>query len=66
MLCSMARTPDRGAGAWLAELDSISPVAIRLVEAAAARERGDDLDARAADWARLAEDYGLDAPERDD
>lgn len=66
VLCSMARTPDRGAGAWLAELDSIAPVAIRLVEAAAARERGDDLDARAADWARLAEDYGLDAPERDD
>ncbi|MBY6205016.1 DUF2868 domain-containing protein [Halomonas denitrificans] len=66
VLCSMARTPDRGAGAWLAELDAISPVAIRLVEAREARERGDDLDARAADWARLADDYGLDAPERDD
>ncbi len=66
VLCSMARTPDRGTGAWLAELDAVSPVAIRLVEADVARDRGDDLAARTADWTRLAEEYGLDAPVRDD
>lgn len=65
-LCSMARTPDRGTGAWLTELDSIAPVAIRLVEREDWIRHGGDADARAEDWARLAEDWQLTAPERDE
>jgi hypothetical protein len=40
-LCSMLRTPDRGTGHWLAELDALVPVRIRLLEAPQliARER---------------------------
>lgn len=62
-LCSMARTPDRGTGAWLAELDAIAPVQIRLVEHELLERRGDDPSTRRADWERLAEDYGLETPE---
>jgi len=65
-LCSMLRTPDRGTGSWLAELDAIAPVELRLIERPQWAARGGDARARAADWARLAADYELDPPEVDD
>ena len=66
VLCSMARTPDRGSGAWLAELDAIVPVQIRLVETDRLRARGVDMAARAEDWAEMAARFGLAAPEHSD
>ncbi len=66
VLCSMARTPDRGSGAWLAELDAIAPVQIRLVETERLRAHGGDVATRAADWAAMAARFGLAAPEHSD
>jgi hypothetical protein len=66
VLCSMLRTPDRGTGHWLAELDSLVPVAVRLVETPQLIERDGDPASREADWVRLCSDFGLDPPERDD
>ncbi|NKI35329.1 DUF2868 domain-containing protein, partial [Wenzhouxiangella sp. XN79A] len=65
-LCSLLRTPDRGTGGWLADLDAIAPIAIRLIDAPELRRRGGDPATRAEDWARLAADFELDPPERDD
>lgn len=65
-LCSMARTPDRGTGAWLAKLDAIAPVRIRLVETAALLARGGEPGSRLEDWTRLAAQFGLAAPEQAD
>lgn len=65
-LCSMARTPDRGTGAWLTELDAIAPVALRLVEREHWAAAGGHVEARAEDWARLAADWQLGEPERDE
>lgn len=63
VLCSMARTPDRGSGAWLAELDAIVPLQIRLVESDWLRAHGGDVEARLADWNLLSARFGLAAPE---
>lgn len=63
VLCSMARTPDRGSGTWLAELDTIVPVQIRLVETDSLRARDGDVEARLDDWNLLAARFGLAAPE---
>jgi hypothetical protein len=66
VLCSMARTPDRGSGAWLAELDAIAPLQIRLVETDRLQARGGDVESRLGDWSGLAARFGLAAPERVD
>ena len=65
-LCSMARTPDRGTGAWLAELDAIAPVELRLVETDRLEQRNGDVESRADDWRRLAEAFELAPPAREE
>jgi hypothetical protein len=55
-LCSPDRTPDRGTGRFLLELAGIAPVQLLLTHSQAADE------ARLADWARLARQFGLAEP----
>lgn len=58
-LCSLARSPDRGTMAWLAELTAFAPVEIRLTDADRLPGLGIDAAQRGEDWHRLAERFGL-------
>ena len=60
VLVSLARTPDRGTGRWLAELARIAPVRLRLIEHrddGAARDP--DADRRREDWRALCRRFRL-------
>ncbi|MEM7052963.1 MAG: DUF2868 domain-containing protein, partial [Pseudomonadota bacterium] len=58
-LCSMLRTPDRGIGRWLADLNALAPVALMPVEADRLERRGGEVAGRRHDWQQLAERHGL-------
>jgi len=58
-LCSLARTPDRGTMAWLAELAEFAPVEIQLADASRLAALGVDAAQRHRDWYRLAEQHEL-------
>lgn len=60
VLVSLARTPDRGSGRWLARLQRISPVRLRLLEYSQAGAATDPyVDRRRADWQDFCRRFGL-------
>lgn len=65
-LCSLARSPDRGTMAFLAELAGFAPLEIRLIDAHRLADLGIDADSRLADWRESARHHDLTRPERAD
>ncbi|GAB4173433.1 MAG: hypothetical protein Kow0020_08640 [Wenzhouxiangellaceae bacterium] len=63
VVASMRRTPDRGAGAWLAELDAVAPVRLILAHSDRLEKDPELRDQRLADWQALAARYDLHPPE---
>lgn len=61
-LCSLARSPDRGILAWLAELAEFAPVEIRLTDSQRLADLGVDPDARLSDWLDSARRHALPRP----
>ena len=61
-LCSLARTPDRGIGTWLSELNSLAPVELVLIDADVLKRRGDSIEDRMLDWQQMAGRHGLSIP----
>lgn len=61
-LCSLARSPDRGILAWLAELTEFAPVEIRLTDTQRLPDLDIDPNARLEDWLESASRHGLPRP----
>ncbi len=61
---SPARTPDRGTGRWLAELERIAPVRLRWIDRGAARSGDGAPRHRSDDWLAMCQRFDLAPPER--